>query len=183
MIVLTTKRLILRHLKEEDEKFLFPILSNRAVMRYYDHPESLEETRKRIANLGLKSYQTHGHGFYGCIDRETKTFIGICGLIPWKNINGGSEIEVGYIFDSKFWNRGLATEAAFACFDHGFNHFGYDQLVSIIDPNNAPSIRVAKKNGLVFEAETWRLNKTMLIYSITKKAWEERHHHALSKMS
>lgn len=44
-----------------------------------------------------------------------------------------------YLFLRRLWGRGLATEAAVAC---------RSRVISLIDPRNAPSHRVAEKVGL-----------------------------------
>jgi RimJ/RimL family protein N-acetyltransferase len=44
-----------------------------------------------------------------------------------------------------FWNQGYATEAAMACRDHALGLLGRDRVISLIDPQNVASIRVAEK--------------------------------------
>lgn len=61
---------------------------------------------------------------------------------------GRREVEVGYLFVRRFWGRGLATEAAGASRDWGFERLGRRRLVSLIDPRNTPSRRVAREADL-----------------------------------
>jgi len=171
MNVLETKRLNLRLLKTSDCDSLYRILSDSEVMRYYPQPLDRVRTEEWIAR-SQTNYKKYGHGFYACMHKESREFVGICGLVPQSNMEGTDRVEVGYLFNKRYWNQGLATEASFGCLDYGFTHFHFDQLVSLIDPKNLPSIRVAEKNGLTFEKTTWRFNKTMHIYSITKEVWE-----------
>jgi RimJ/RimL family protein N-acetyltransferase len=45
----------------------------------------------------------------------------------------------------------LATEAATAVMQHGFDAFRFDRLISVINQQNRASIRVAEKLGMVWE--------------------------------
>jgi ribosomal-protein-alanine N-acetyltransferase len=85
-----------------------------------------------------------------------------------QQVEGKDEVEIGYLFLRKFWDRGLATEAARAARDHGFNTLGYERLVSLIDPGNLASRRVAEKIGLTLEKEIWKWNKEICVYALRK---------------
>ena len=98
----------------------------------------------------------------------------MCGLLPQGPIEGKDEIEVGYLFVKKFWGQGLATEAARAMMDAGFNELKLDRIISIINPNNKRSIAVAKRNGLAKETETIYKGRKAAVYvcsmTATKKS-------------
>jgi len=64
------------------------------------------------------------------------------------------------------WGKGLATEAARACRDHGFKKAGLRRLISIIESENAASIRVAEKMGMTLEERASFHGIPVLIYSI-----------------
>ena len=177
MNVFETKRLHLRHLKTSDLEDLYQLISDSEVMRYYPHQMSLDEAEEWIQR-SKRNIRDRGHSFYACIHKQSKEFVGISGLVPPGNAPGTIEVELGYLLNRRFWNQGFATEAAFGCLDYGFSHFSFEKLVSIIDPENHASIRVAEKNGLAFESKTYRFDKTMLVYSITKEVWEA---HAYSR--
>ena len=55
--------------------------------------------------------------------------------------------ELGWLFLPEARGQGLATEAAAAARDHALRVFGLTDLVSYIDPSNAPSRRVAERLG------------------------------------
>jgi RimJ/RimL family protein N-acetyltransferase len=55
--------------------------------------------------------------------------------------------ELGWGVDPELWGRGYATEAARAALHHAFDVLGFVRVVSILHPENAPSIRVAEKIG------------------------------------
>lgn len=76
-------------------------------------------------------------------------FLGDCGL-TWQEVNGRSELEVGYHMNPEFQGRGYATEAAAACRDFARTVLHASQLVAIIHPDNVPSRRVAEKIGMQY---------------------------------
>ena len=89
----------------------------------------------------------------GCTLASSGEFVGDCGLTP-QQVDGVTEIEVGYHVRAALQGRGLASEAASACRDHARDVLGIERLIAIIDPRNRPSQRVAKKLGLVVERES-----------------------------
>ncbi len=82
--------------------------------------------------------------------------------------SGVKEIEIGYHIRRDLWGKGLATEAAQASRNYGFNQLGFYKLISLIDPANAASRRVAEKNGMKLLKEMeWR-NKPTCIYAVQR---------------
>jgi RimJ/RimL family protein N-acetyltransferase len=46
------------------------------------------------------------------------------------------------------WGRGYATEAAGACLDAAFAGLRLDEVIAIVAPGNAASVRVLEKIGM-----------------------------------
>jgi RimJ/RimL family protein N-acetyltransferase len=57
-------------------------------------------------------------------------------------------VEVGWRLGREHWGKGYATEGAQASLAHGFGELGLAQIISIIDPRNGASVRVAKRLGM-----------------------------------
>jgi RimJ/RimL family protein N-acetyltransferase len=57
-------------------------------------------------------------------------------------------VEVGWRLAPDWWGRGLATEAARASIDFGFERLGLRSIVSIIDERNTRSLRLAERLGM-----------------------------------
>ena len=57
-------------------------------------------------------------------------------------------VEVGWRLGSASWGRGYATEAARASVAFGFERLGRRSVVSVVEPGNARSLRVAEKLGM-----------------------------------
>ena len=165
---LETKRMRLRPLLKSDVANLMKIFSDPVAMEFYLGTKDEAEANAWIER-SQKRYEEMGIGFLACELKETGEFLGICGLLLQPGINGRDEIEVGYLFVRKFWGQGFATEAARACMDYGFHEKGYTRIISLIDPNNQKSIRVAERNGLKREGKTIFKGREAAIYAATFK--------------
>ncbi len=120
----------------------------------------------------LERYADKRFGHQALIDKKTKKFIGLCGLLTQK-IDGNQEIEVGYHIFKEFWGQGYAPEAARIFIDYAFKNNLTPSIVSIIDLENKKSQRVAEKNGLTIDKQTKYLdNEDVYIYRIEKDRWK-----------
>jgi RimJ/RimL family protein N-acetyltransferase len=146
-----TRRLAFREMTPDDLDDMAALLGDPEVMRYYARPKRRDEALSWI-RWNRRLYREHGFGLWLLTLRDTREFVGDCGLTP-QRVEGVTEIEVGYHVRADFQGRGYATEAAAACRDHARDVLGFDRLVAIIDPGNVPSQRVAEKLGLAFERE------------------------------
>lgn len=161
--VFETARLFLRKITENDVDNLQLIFSDPIAMQYYPKTFDVDETKAWIQRI-LNNYAQHGAGLWACHLKSTGEFVGQCGLFFQPDIDGRDEVEVGYLFVRKFWHQGFATEAALGTMKHAREKLGFTRLVSLIRPENKPSIRVAERNGLVPEKEIDRKGYKHIIY-------------------
>jgi len=171
MVVLETQRLILRQYKDEDITPLHHIFSDPETMKFYPAPFSIQQTQDWIKR-NQDRYRNDGYGLWAVCLKETNELIGDCGLVKQK-INDNIEVEIGYHINKQYWSKGFATEAAKACKEYAFDKLGLNKLISIIDPKNVPSIRVAEKIGFTKEKEVFIFGKNHYIYSGVKESNEE----------
>ena len=171
-IILETDRLLLRRLVIDDLDDLFALYLDPEIRRYF--PEgvlTLEETREEL-EWHMNGHPRHPElGLWATIHKETGTFIGRCGLLPWE-IDGHLEVEIAYLLDKSFWHQGLATEAAMGILNYGFGTLKLSRLICLIDPENIASQRVAERIGMTLERKVDGIdgdNFPTLIYSIDKK--------------
>lgn len=158
--------MVLRRMEMSDVDHLMGIFSDPVAMRYYPGTKSRQEVEEWV-RWTLASYRDHGFGLWVAIFKDSGGFAGQCGL-TMQEVEGREEVEIGYHVLREFWGRGLATEAATAVRDHGLQALGFERLVSLIDPRNLPSRRVAEKTGLTLEKEVWKGNKNICVYAISK---------------
>lgn len=166
MIVIETPRLILRHLAEDDLGNLAKIYADPVVMKFFSGTHSYERTKQWVEEI-LNCYPQRGWGLWATIHQADNKFIGRCGLIS-QLVDGQPEVEIGYLLAREYWGRGLATEAATASRNYGFEQLGFNRLISLIDPGNVASQKVALKVGMTYEKDTAMWEKTMRVYPIHK---------------
>lgn len=61
---------------------------------------------------------------------------------------------MGYRVGSRYEGRGFASEAAGAVQEFALGRVGLRRVVSVIEPSNVASVRVALKNGMQHEKDT-----------------------------
>lgn len=144
--IIETERLILRKLRQSDFDALCAILQDNDVMYAYEGAFSNDEVQAWL-DKQLSRYETDGIGLYAVILKDTGELIGQCGL-TMQDIPSYRVVEVGYLFQKRFWHRGYATEAAAACRDYAFSALGVKEVFSIIRDNNTASQNVALRNGM-----------------------------------
>jgi [ribosomal protein S5]-alanine N-acetyltransferase len=154
MIVIETPRLILRELAESDAERLFEIYREPGLLEYFSvgPPETVEDARAAIRRHLLR-YEEWGFGLWATVLRESDELIGRCGLIL-QNLDWGKEMEVAYIISRAQWGRGLASEAARAIRDYGFQTLKQERLISLVHVDNERSKHVARAIGMRLERQT-----------------------------
>jgi RimJ/RimL family protein N-acetyltransferase len=141
--VIETDRLLLRPLALADVDELVALHSHPEVERFMG-PFDATQAAARIES-SQREWQERGHGMMAIIERATGRFLGRTGLKYWPQFD---ETEVGWALRPDQWGRGIATEAARACADWGFQNLTVPYLTALIRPDNARSIRVAERLGM-----------------------------------
>ncbi|KAB1087713.1 GNAT family N-acetyltransferase [Neorhizobium galegae] len=142
--VLETERLILREITKADLPILFRIFGDAESMRFYPRAKSFQGTEVWFEKLAFRSYEAHGFGLWGIVEKATGELIGDCG-VTLQPTPQGLEPEIGYHLRREWLGRGYAVEAAAACRDFGLGGLGFERIVSIVSPENIPSLRVAAR--------------------------------------
>jgi RimJ/RimL family protein N-acetyltransferase len=165
---ITTDRLVLRPFTEDDFEPFAEIVSDPEVVRYIDDglPIDRVECWRGIA-LFIGHWTLRGYGWWAAEERATGRFLGRIGLY---NPEGWPGIELGWLLRRDVWGRGFATEGAEAALQFAFDVVGADRVISLIDPANDRSIRVAEKIGERFESEFLHDGKLVACYGISRAA-------------
>jgi ribosomal-protein-alanine N-acetyltransferase len=102
------------------------------------------------------------------VSRTGQTRIGWAGLEFLPEMN---EAEVAYLLGKDYWGKGLATEAALAAVQYGFETAGLARIVGIVHVENVASQRVMDKLGmsLLDQANLWGME--CYRYSISRTAF------------
>lgn len=167
-----TERLSLRPFREADVLELHQLLQDPDVVRFVGDRRvpTLQETWRAVAGW-LGHWAMRGYGQWAIEEHGSGRLIGRAGIINPAEWPGP---EVGYLLGRKWWGHGYATEAATAAMRWGFREVGFDDLISLIDPNNAASIAVASRLGETLRGGTTLLGTPVLVYGINRGEWEAR---------
>ena len=125
-----------------------------------------EATREGLTRA-IAAFEHRGHGFLAALLRIDGRYVGHAGLLT-QEVDGHEVTEIAYWFLRRHWNRGLATEAAAACRDHGFDVLGRESLCSLIRPANLASRRVAEKLGMRCERRTVWKGVDVCVYRVDR---------------
>lgn len=152
MNVIETERLNLRELSEADASFVLELLNDPGFIRFIADRGvlTLEGAARYIDERFAESYRQHGFGLWLVETKDEGVPVGICGLLKRGEPVPG--VEVGYAFLPLFRARGYAFEAASAATRYARDVLSLGRLYAIVNPDNAPSIRVLEKLGLKFES-------------------------------
>src|SRR4051812_17360996 len=117
MRVLETERLILRRFTVDDAEFVLTLLNEPSFLRYIGDKKvrNLEDARQYILNGPVASNERNGFGLNVVELKEQRTRIGMCGLLKRDEL---PEPDIGFALLPRFWNKGLAREAATAILNH-----------------------------------------------------------------
>lgn len=149
-MILQTERLYLREMTQSDFPLLCKHLQDAEVMYAYEHPFSDNEVQEWLERQ-LDHYKAYGFGLWAVILKDNDELIGQCGL-TMQCCEESEVLEVGYLFDKRYWHKGYAIEAATACKKYAFEKLNADEVFSIIRDTNLASQNVARRNGMRIRA-------------------------------
>ena len=104
-----------------------------------------------------------GYGYFAAEEKASGRFIG---RIGFANPEGWPGFEVGWTIAPEFQGQGFATEGGRFLLQYAFSEMGKGHVISVIHPDNKPSIRVAEKLGEHPEGRTEVFGMPALVYGI-----------------
>ena len=164
---LKTKRLEFRKLTKDDIPLWYEFFQDPNSLLYIgaNFTDNDMKVSENWIDRQVTRYDENGSGLYAFIDRETKLFIGQCGLIP-RDIDGQDEVEIAYHVLTKYRRKGYGSEAAIAVKDFAKRNKLKDSLISIIHVDNEASQKVAMKNGMKRGVKTRFMEMDVFIYRV-----------------
>lgn len=169
-----TDRLFLRKLQDYDVDEIFNMRSNEEIMRYIREPQTIRNESFQWIELISSRWDTEKIGFCGIIEKESKNFVGWCGLWLLKETN---EIEVGYAIKKEFWGKGYATEAARRFLKYGFEELNLPKIVAVASPENQGSQNVMKRLGMNYIGIGDFYNNSLVQYAISRDEFMKQDRH------
>ena len=177
-----TERLLIRPLVKGDDLVWQKFIMDEAATKYFPEEWKLKpEKSGEWISIQLKRYQENRYGLQALIEKKSGEFVGQCGLLT-QTINGKTELEIGYHLIPLYWGNGYATESAGEFKKMGFENRLAESIISIIDTENIPSQKVARRNGMTKEIQTIFMDMDVFIYRIYRKEYMKTAHKKAKKI-
>lgn len=149
--ILETKRLIVRELALSDMDALFELYSYEGMTEYmeglYSYEEEYEYQKAYIANM----YRFFGYGMWLVFEKETGKLIGRAGVEHREELEG--ELELGYAIGTPWQKKGYAIEVCRGILTYVREELGFEEICSLVEFGNVPSMCLLEKLGFVLEKE------------------------------
>jgi RimJ/RimL family protein N-acetyltransferase len=144
---LETERLLLRPWRAEDAAPFASLMADPAVAQFIGGPLSAHDAWRKLSGF-VGHWHLLGYGRWALSLEAESDFIGYAGIdySPAK-----PEPELNWALLKSAQKRGYATEAARAALSYAFSEAKIRALISLIAPDNQPSLSVANRLGARFE--------------------------------
>ena len=168
---ISTDRLVLRRFCAQDAAPLFEMNSDPEVLRYTGDEPFPDVSAAADFIRNYSHYRDHVFGRWAVTSRESGEFMGFCGL---RYSEDSGEVDLGFRLFRRYWARGIATEAARAALQAGFEQFQLGEITGRAMRENLPSITVLQKLGMRFRELAEEKELFWLIYAITREEYQDQ---------
>ena len=148
-VILTTARLVLREMNDDDAPFILELLNDPSFIKNIGdrHVRTLDDARGYIRNGPADSYEQHGFGLW-LVQLTAGTPIGMCGLLKRDILD---DVDIGFAYLPPFQSKGYGFEAARAVLDYARDVLRLRRVVAIVNADNQASAKLLEKLGMAFE--------------------------------
>ncbi len=150
---LTTKRLLLRHWKEDDLPLFAKLNMDKRVMEFFPSTLSCEESNA-LAGRIEQELREKDYGLWAVEVVGVASFIGFVGL-HYQNFSAHFTpcIEIGWRLDFEYWGQGYAFEAAKRVLEYAFTVLKLPEVVSFTTMTNRRSRQLMEKLGMTYNSQ------------------------------
>lgn len=157
---LHTERLMLREYRREDFDAFAAHVADPVSAAHLVPADRPAAWRIFCSQAGL--WLLHGAGWWAVEEKETGRPVGTIGAFFREE---STVMELGWNTYRACWGRGFANEAAAAVLHHAFETRREPKVRALIASANESSLRVARRLGLAYEAETELYGKAVGVYT------------------
>jgi RimJ/RimL family protein N-acetyltransferase len=147
-VIFGTERLRVREWTDDDAPAVLAIYSREEVWRWLGPvpapTATLADARARVARWSARGGGDPAYGVWA-VTLASGEVVGTVLLVPLEG--GDDEVEVGWHLHPRHWGHGYATEAARGALDYGLA-LGLAEVFAVVDPDNHPSLAVARRLGM-----------------------------------
>jgi RimJ/RimL family protein N-acetyltransferase len=142
-----TDRLLIREITLTDVPRLYELYEHESITRYMEPlfpliEQEMAYTKDYINNI----YRFYGYGMWVIVEKSSSLVIGRVGLEYREGFDG---LELGFMLGVDYQHKGYAYEACYAVIKYGINQLGQANFCTLVDENNASSIKLCKKLGFI----------------------------------
>jgi len=149
--ILTTERLLLRKITEEDADQVLFLRSDRDVLQYLDRDPitSIDDAVQwiRMIDAGVRSNEFIA---WALSLKNEKQLVGTISF--WNMKKEHYRSEIGYALHPAQQGKGLMQEAMTAVLEYGFKKMNLHSVEANVNPKNVSSIKLLERNNFVREA-------------------------------
>jgi RimJ/RimL family protein N-acetyltransferase len=167
---LETERLRLRPLAKSDIDDYAALYADPEVLRYLSggaQPWDRGRSSRHMSFV-VGQWLVGDAGMWAVEHKETGAFLGVIGF---SSPEGWPGFELAWALARRWWGHGYATEGARAALAYAFTVLEKDRVISLIHPENAPSIRVAERIGERLQGRIDHLGREMLRYGLDRESY------------
>lgn len=166
IVEILSDRLFIRSFEKSDFRNFCKINMDNTIMKYFDGgAKTLEQAKKRFDEI-LEHQEKYGFSYWGVFLKDTKEFIGQCGLYH----NYDMSLNFCYGFLEEFQHKGYASEACSAILNYVFENFGFQYITAMSHIDNKSSMKLLNKLGFRKLGEKILHSGTnVFLYSLAKK--------------
>jgi len=179
IMILQTKRLIIRPVTMDDKHAVFKYRSDSETNKYQEWiPETIKDVEEFIGKISKQIDLPETWFQFVIIKKETKEIIGDSGI--YFSDKDNKQVELGCTLDRHHQKKGYAAEALVKLINYIFHELNKHRITASIDPDNINSIRLFERIGFRKEAhfiESLLINGKWadnLIYALLKKEWNSK---------
>jgi ribosomal-protein-alanine N-acetyltransferase len=146
--VLTTSRLVLRKLEDEDLQAIFALRSDATVCRYIDRDRQQHtgEAKAFIENI-KKGYSDNNTYYWALGLKDNPALIGC--ICFWNFSKNNTVAETGYEMLPEHYGKGYMQEALEAISQYGFHVLKLAAIEAYTHRDNTSSKNLLERNGFV----------------------------------
>ncbi len=164
-----TARLRLRPFTLDDVDNLHRLWAEPGVRKFLWDDEVISRERVESAiQTSSALFSTRGFGLWAVLPLTEEALIGFCGF--WF-FHEPPRLELLYGISPAHWNKGLATEAATAMMNYGFQELSFNRIEASTDADNQASTRVMERAGMNFWKRELTNGLDTIYYAISRETF------------
>ena len=176
---LRTRRLVLRRFEAGDLDAFYAYHSLPETARFL--PGEAKSYTKSMESVGkYANFVFEKEGDWICLAIEAADSPGLLGEVVLKWLPGCGQAEIGWSLAPEARGRGIASEAAAALLELGFEELGFHRIDAKLDALNTASAALCERLGMRLEStqvDKWHYKgqwATEVVYAILADEWKSR---------